>query len=132
MARSNHIGTDFFHTLGVPIMIGREFTDADTTTSQKVAVINELFAQRFLPGMSPLGHHVGGMFNKEEMVIVGVVKDNKYTGMRERPIPMVWYDYAQAPMAGAMHFEMRVQGDPEAILPWRCRRWWRRWTRMSR
>ena len=65
MQRSNHVGPDFFRTLGVPIVIGREFTDADTATSQKVAVINELFAQRFLPGMSPLGHHVGGMFNHE-------------------------------------------------------------------
>ena len=117
IARGNHVGPDFFHTLGVPIVMGREFTDADTSTSQKVAVVNELFAQRFLPGQSPLGHHAGGMFNKEEMVIVGVVKDNKYTSMREKPIPMIWYDYAQAPMAGAMHVEMRVPGDPEAILP---------------
>ena len=47
MVRSNHVGPDFFHTLGVPIVIGREFTDADTTTSQKVAVVNELFAEYF-------------------------------------------------------------------------------------
>ena len=35
----------------------------------------------------------------------------------KKPIPMIWYDYAQAPRAGAMHVEMRVQGDPMAILP---------------
>jgi predicted lysophospholipase L1 biosynthesis ABC-type transport system permease subunit len=57
------------------------------------------------------------MFKNEDMVIVGVVKDNKYTSMNEDPIPMVWYDYAQAPLVGAMHVEMRVQGDPMAILP---------------
>ena len=49
MERSNYVGPDFFHTLGVPIVMGREFTDADTATSQKVAVVSELFAQRFLP-----------------------------------------------------------------------------------
>lgn len=117
MDRSNLVGPDFFHTLGVPIVMGREFTDADTATSQKVAVVSELFAQRFLPHENPLGHHVGGLFKNEEMMIVGVVKDNKYTSMNEDPIPMIWYDYAQAPMSGAMHVEMRVQGDPLAILP---------------
>ena len=117
MQRGNHVGPDFFHTLGVPILMGREFTDADTATSQKVAVVNELFAQRFLPNQSPLGHHVGGMFKDEQMMIVGVVKNHKYRSMTEDPIPMIWYDYAQAPMAGAMHVEMRVQGDPMTILP---------------
>jgi predicted permease len=117
MDRSNFVSPDFFHTLGVPIVMGREFTDADAATSQKVAVVSELFAQRFLPNENPLGHHVGGMFKGDDMVIVGVVKNNKYTSINEDSIPMLWYDYAQAPMAGAMHVEMRVQGDPMAILP---------------
>jgi predicted permease len=117
MQRSNEVSPDFFHTLGVPIVMGREFSDADTASAQKVAVVSELFAQRFLPHQSPLGHHVQGMFKGEEMVIVGVVKNNKYTSMKEDPIPMVWYDYAQAPQVGGMHVEMRVQGDPMAILP---------------
>jgi predicted permease len=117
MQRSNEVGPDFFHTMGVPILMGREFNDADTAASQKVAVVSELFAQRFLPHQSPLGHHVGGMFKGEDMVIVGVAKNNKYTSMNEDPVPMVWYDYAQAALAGAMHVGMRVQGDPMAILP---------------
>jgi hypothetical protein len=117
MERSNDVGSDFFGTLGVPILMGREFTDADTAASQKVAVVNELFAQRFLPHQDPLGHHVAGMFKDEDMVIVGVAKNNKYTGMQEDPIPMVWYDYAQAPLVGAMHVELRVLGDPMAVLP---------------
>lgn len=117
VARSNFVGPDFFHTLEVPIVMGREFTDADTATSQKVAVVSELFARRFLPNENPLGHHVGGLFKGDDMVIVGVVKDNKYTGINEDPIPMIWYDYAQLKMSGAMHVEMRVLGDPMAILP---------------
>jgi predicted permease len=116
MERSNDVGPDFFHTLGVPILMGREFTDADRATSQKVAVVNELFAQRFLPNQSPLGHHVGGMSKGQDMMIIGVVKNNKYTGMTEDPIPMIWYDSAQTG-GGAMHVEMRVQGDPMTILP---------------
>jgi predicted permease len=91
LVRSNDIGPDFFYTLGVPVLLGREFTDADAVNTQPVAVVNELFVQRFLPGQNPLGHHVDGM------TIVGVVKNHKYRGMSEDPIPMAWWDYAQAP-----------------------------------
>jgi MacB-like periplasmic core domain len=47
--RSNVVGPDFFHTLGVPVLEGRDFEDSDTATSPHVGIVNELFAQRFLP-----------------------------------------------------------------------------------
>jgi predicted permease len=111
LVRSNDVGPDFFHTLEVPLLMGREFTDADTATSQKVAVVSELFAQRFFPNQSPLGHQLN------EATIIGVAKNNKYTGMAESPIPMAWFNYVQHRGVGSMHIEMRVQGDPLAILP---------------
>jgi predicted permease len=111
LVRSNDIGPGFFHTLGVPVLLGREFTDADNATSPKVAVVNELFAQHFLPNQNPLGHQVNGL------VIVGVVKNHKYRSMDEEPIPMAWWNYAQAPEEGQLNVEMRVRGDALAILP---------------
>ena len=51
------------------------------------------------------------------MTIVGVVKNHKYRSIDEEPIPMAWYMYAQIPMVGPMDVEMRVHGDPLAILP---------------
>jgi predicted lysophospholipase L1 biosynthesis ABC-type transport system permease subunit len=51
------------------------------------------------------------------MTIVGVVKNHKYRSIDEEPIPMAWYMYAQIPMAGKMDVEMRVDGEPLAILP---------------
>jgi len=51
------------------------------------------------------------------MTIVGVAKDHKYRSIDEEPIPMAWYMYAQIPMTGAMDVEMRVHGEPLAILP---------------
>ena len=92
-------------------MLGREFVDADTATSQPVAVVNEQFAQQLLPGQSPLGHRVN------DRVIVGVVKNHKYESMEEEPIPMAWYDYAQSSEVGEMNVEMWVRGDALAILP---------------
>jgi predicted permease len=73
--RSNVIGPDFFHTLGVPVLAGRDFADSDTATSPHVGIINELFAKRFLPNQDPLGHSIGTDDGKYQMTIVGVVKD---------------------------------------------------------
>jgi predicted permease len=117
MVRSNVVGPAFFHTLGVPMMAGRDFADSDTATSPKVVIINELFAQRFLPNESPLGHHLGWDDPKDQAVIIGVVKNHKYRSIEEDPIPMMWTAYTQQKTIGEMHVEMRVHGDPMAILP---------------
>jgi predicted permease len=111
LVRNNDVGPDFFHTLGVPVVLGREFNDADNATSPKVAVVNELLAQRFLPNQNPLGHRIN------DKVIVGVVKNHKYRSMDEEPIPMAWWGYAQAAEEGPMNVELRVRGDALAILP---------------
>ncbi len=115
--RSNVAGPDFFHTLGVPVLEGRDFTDSDTATSPHVGIINELFAKRFLPNQDPLGHTIGTDDGKFQMTIVGVVKDHKYRSIDEEPIPMAWYMYAQIPISGKMQVELRVHGEPLAILP---------------
>ena len=107
--RSNVVGPDFFHTLGVPVLAGRDFADSDTATSPHVGIINEQFAQRFLPNQNPLGpYHRTPTTGVITMTIVGVVKDHKYRSIDEEPIPMAWYMYAQIPMVGAMNVEMRV------------------------
>jgi predicted permease len=115
--RSNVAGPDFFRTLGVPILLGRDFADSDTATSPHVGIINERFAQRFFANQNPLGHSIGTDNGQYQMTVVGVVKDHKYRSIDEQPIPMAWYMYAQIPMTGQMHVEMRVHGDPMAILP---------------
>jgi predicted permease len=115
--RSNVVGPGFFHTLGVPVLSGRDFADSDTASSQHVGIINEEFAKRFLPGVNPLGHTIGTEDGGYTMTIVGVVKDHKYRSIDEDPIPMAWAEYAQIPMVGPMHVELRVHGDPLGILP---------------
>jgi predicted permease len=115
--RSNIVGPDFFHTLGVPLLAGRDFAETDTPASAHVGIINELFAKRFLPNQDPLGHRIGTNDGKYQMTIVGVVKDHKYRSIDEEPMPMAWYMYAQIPITGKMHVELRVHGEPLAILP---------------
>jgi predicted permease len=115
--RSNVAGPEFFRTLGVPILEGRDFADSDTATSAHVGIINEEFARRFFPNENPLGHQIGTDDGRFQMTVVGVVKDHKYRSIDEEPIPMAWYMYAQIPVIGPENIELRVHGEPLAILP---------------
>jgi predicted permease len=115
--RSNVAGPDFFKTLGVPILAGRDFADSDTETSLPVGIINEEFAKRFLPNQNPLGHKIGTDNGKYQITVVGVVKNHKYRSIDEEPIPMAWWMYAQIPIIGPETVELRVHGEPLAILP---------------
>jgi predicted permease len=118
MFRQNVVASDFFHTLGVPILAGRDFSDADTSHAPKVAIVNQTFAARFLPNQDPLGHTIVNTgFGIDHAQIVGVVKDHKYTGITEHTIPMLWTPYTQNGSVGEMHVELRVSGDALAILP---------------
>jgi predicted permease len=115
--RSNVVGPDFFHTLGVPVLMGRDFTSSDTSNSPHVGIVNETFVKRFLHGQHPLGHRIGPASINWDMQIVGVVKDHKYRSIDEDPIPMAWYMYAQIPVLSEMQVELRVHGNPLEIVP---------------
>jgi predicted permease len=112
--RSNTVGPDTFHALGVPLLDGREFTDADTATSSRTVVVNETFVKKYLPGTPPLGHQLG---LRPPRTIVGVVKDSKYTSVDEQAIPMSYVPCTQVPGIGHMEIVVRTSGDPLAMLP---------------
>jgi predicted permease len=107
------VGPDCFHVLGVPILEGRDVSDADTPASPPVVVVNETFVKRFLPNTSPLGHKLKG-----GRTIVGVVKDSKYRGVSEEPTPMAYYPALQNLKGGeTFHIEVRSDARPLALLP---------------
>jgi predicted permease len=109
--RSNTVGPDFFHVLGVPIVNGRDISDIDTEKSQLVAVVNETFVKKLMGGANPIGHQLG---DKLRHTIVGVVKDSKYTSVDEDPIPMAYYPYTQR--GGISHLEVEVRTSGAAAL----------------
>jgi predicted permease len=115
--RWNIVGSDYFHTLGTPVVIGREFNDADSETAPRVAIVNQTFANQYLSGRPPLGHQVG-LDNKPEgqYTIVGVVADSKYTDVREEARPMAYFPYTQIRGNATLHFEVRTAGDPAAWM----------------
>jgi predicted permease len=107
---SNSVGPDFFRTVGIALLEGRDIADADTPKSPPVAVVNETFAQRFLPG-GALGHRIDGA------EIVGVVKDSKLRSVTERAMPMDYFPLAQMGMRGQVTVEVRTSGPPLALMP---------------
>jgi predicted permease len=112
--RSNNVGADFFHVMGVPIINGRDLSEADTETSPRVAVVNETFVKKLLPGSNPIGHQLG---DKTRRAIVGVVKDSKYRSVDEKPIPMAYYPYTQVGGVSHLEVEVRIQGEAVALWP---------------
>jgi len=95
----NWVGEGFFKTLGIPLMAGRDFDEKDTTTSPKVAIVNEEFARRFGKGTNPVGLRIRreATPNEPETVfqIVGMVRNSKYIDLRERFRPIVYLSVAQ-------------------------------------
>jgi predicted permease len=79
------VSPGYFATMGIPLLEGREFTDADVQTPTLVAIINRTMAQRFFGDASPLGKHFhfaeGG--KRPPLEIIGVVADSKYNDLRE-------------------------------------------------
>jgi predicted permease len=111
--RSNNIGADFFHVLGVPLIEGRDISDSDTEAAPRVVVVNETFAKRVMPGVNPLGHQLG---DKKPSTIVGVVKDSKYTSVDEKPMPMAYFPFTQTPGVTHLEVELRTAGNPTELL----------------
>ncbi|WP_213806309.1 ABC transporter permease [Granulicella sp. dw_53] len=80
----DRVSPHFFATVGQPVLRGRAFTNQDTDTSQKVAVVNQAFVKKFFPKEDPLGRHFGVFDQKyaTSFEIVGIVEDAKYTNPR--------------------------------------------------
>jgi predicted permease len=89
-------GPDFFHTMGIALRQGRDFTDADNSISPKVAIINEAMAHRYWPGGNALNSRI--VVDQVERQLVGVVPNFAYhTPNDTDPSPVVFLPYLQAP-----------------------------------
>jgi predicted permease len=113
--RSDNVGPNYFQTLGIPMLAGRDVSDADVGSSHPVAVVNETFVKKFLANTNPIGHVLGS--DKDKKTIVGVVRDSKYTTVSEDPMPMAWYPAMQSADLSSTNVEVRTRGDAMALLP---------------
>ncbi len=89
----NEVGPDYFVTMGIPLVSGREFTRADDEKAELVAVVNETMAARYWRGKDPIGERV--QVKGRWMRVVGVAKDSKYRSVRETPKPFFYVPWRQ-------------------------------------
>ena len=118
-ASFNGVDAAHFRSIGVEILAGREFTDADIMGRPRVAVVNETFAKRFNLGPNPVGKRMAiGQSDTLPLniEIVGIARDMKYSHVK-REIPAVFFvPHRQRGNVGGMHFYVRTDGDPAAIV----------------
>jgi predicted permease len=118
--KHNRIGPDYFATMGIPLLNGREFTVADAAGSTKVAIINETMARRFFANRNPIGSRFAfgaGDRVRPDIEIVGVVKDSKHATVREEKRPFAYLPYAQETGLGRITFYARTDQDVDSIAP---------------
>jgi predicted permease len=101
----------YFETIGVPLLLGRGFDARDTATAPPVAVINETFARHYFAGENPIGRRFGFARDQFDVEIVGVVKDARYSDLREEPVRMFYGPLAQRRLWGHMVLHLRTAGD---------------------
>jgi predicted permease len=116
-ASTARIGEDYFRTLGVPMLAGREFTASDRGGAARVAIVNEAFARKFNLGATAVGTRMttGAGDNRPlDIEIVGLVRDARYSDVKEPPPPQLYLPYRQAEV-GRVTFYARAASDARQL-----------------
>ena len=104
----------YFETLGIPILEGRDFTQADNEKAPRVMIIDQTTANRYWPGQDALGKRLrvwGDLFT-----VVGVVRNSKHAFQGEQPEPMIFMSFYQQ-IDPELIVQVRTQGNPADLAP---------------
>jgi predicted permease len=119
-SRFDTIGPQYFSTVGIPMLLGREFGFHDTAASPRACVINDAFAKKYFAGRNPIGRHVTEKFGDQKATyeIVGVAKNARDHRLRDEIPPRFYLPADQSMEAPAKWatFEIRTAGNPDQIL----------------
>jgi predicted permease len=107
------ITPNYFQTLQIPMVQGRDFTLQDTKSSQRAVIVSEAFANRYWPNQEALGKQLNSDLTNEWFTVVGVARDSKVNGLNEKPMPFVYLPLYQVYRA-TMIITARTTGDPLA------------------
>ena len=111
---TNTIGLNYFTTMGIPIVAGRDFDKQDREGSPLVVIVNEELARRYYGG-NAVGKRLQLGSNVPSREIVGVARTAKYRNLREPPLPFIYIPFGQEYQSG-MTLMVRTKGDPEEIV----------------
>ena len=105
------ITPNYFRTLQIPIVEGRDFTLQDSAKSQRVAIVNQEFVNRYWPRQGAIGKRLYSDLPKEWLTVVGVARNNKVNWLNEKPTPFVYLPLYQMYTPSTI-INARVIGDP--------------------
>jgi predicted permease len=107
------VGPDFFKTMRIPIVVGREFTAADTAAAPRVAIVNRRFVN--VRGLeNPIGRTI--TLGRDRYQIVGVSENALSFNLKETGFPAIYFSYLQSSQTvSQMTYEIRTDGDPLAV-----------------
>jgi predicted permease len=118
-SRYNQVGARYFGTLGIPLLAGRDFTVSDATNAPKVAVVNEVFTDKFgLNGRDAVGKWMStdDQTTDLDIQIIGVIGDTKYSEVKQDTPPLFFLPYRQNERVGALTFYARTSLEPAQLL----------------
>src|SRR5207244_2086599 len=114
LVQTNIIAPGYFDTLRIPLLRGRDFSEADREGQQAVVVINEAMARRFWPDEDAMGKQFRFFGEIQPRVIVGIARNAKYVFVGEDPQPMAYTPLAQG-YSAAMGLIVRTNTRPDAL-----------------
>ncbi len=113
------IGPNYFRTFRIPLLAGRDFTDADVLGAPRVAIVNQAFARKFKLGETVVGKRMrpGAGRRPPDIEIVGLVADARYSQAKDPIQPQFFLPEYQNPRLGALNFYIRSEQPPERVVP---------------
>jgi predicted permease len=115
-ARFDAVGPNYFHVLGVPLIAGRDFTASDGAGGPPVAIVNEAFAKKFKLGRNVVGKHMSTGSDSLNIEIVGLVKDAKYSQVKDQIPPVYVLPYRQFGRVTGNYFYVRSALPTDQIM----------------
>jgi putative ABC transport system permease protein len=112
--QTNIVSPDYFRTMGIPILQGRDFEERDTADAPPVAVVSATLARTVWPGQDPLGKRLRFKGAERWLTVVGVVGDVKHGAFTDPAVPQAYTPHDQDPRIFACVLA-RTKGDPTAM-----------------
>ena len=115
---TNHVRENFLEAMEIPLLAGRTLRAQDDARGPKVVIVNQTFAKRYFPNENPVGKRFTFVSNKpDELEIVGLAKDAKYTSQRDQIPPTVYLPWRQELRSmNRATLELRTEGDLTAVV----------------
>ena len=110
-----YVSPDYFATMGIPVVEGRNFAVSDREGAPLVAVVNESMARRFWPNSSAVGRTFRLSFGTGQYTVIGVTRDHRVHTVAEKPTPYLHFSALQRP-SRFNHLLAQTSGDAEALV----------------